>query len=56
LHLIAHEGKPWRDQEDEMMIFGVYNPMPETSAAKRLKKLALITAPTKPTTKTTTTG
>jgi len=39
-----------------MMKFGVYNPMAETSADKRLKKLALITAPTKPTTKTITTG
>jgi len=39
-----------------MMIFGVYNPMPESSAPKRLEKLVLITAPTKPTTKTITTG
>jgi len=38
------------------MKFGVYNPMPEASADKRLEKLALITAPTKPTTKTITTG
>jgi len=39
-----------------MMIFGVCNPMPETSAVKRLEQLVLIKAPTKPTTKTITTG
>jgi len=56
LHQTALKRKPWRDQKDEMMIFGVCNPMPELTAPKRLEKLALITAPTKPTTKTITTG